>query len=117
MVSLRSRCGEAKRQKEAPPMTEIHRGLDGIVVGETRLSHVDGEAGVLLIGGHPLEELAPNARFEETLFLLWNDRLPDAGELEQLHEELASRRALPWVTRDCLREAAAGGLDAMDALR
>jgi len=98
-------------------VTEIPRGLDGVVVGETRLSHVDGEAGGLLIGGYPIEELAPNARFEETLFLLWNDRLPSPGELEQLRDELASRRALPPVTRECLREAAAAGLDAMDALR
>src|SRR3970040_994020 len=103
---LRCRFEAAKRpgRPGGKFMVEIHRGLDGIVMGETRLSHVDGEAGVLLIGGYPLEEIAPNARFEETLFLLWNDHLPGAAELEQLHEELASRRALPPVATGCLRE-------------
>ncbi|MEN8183879.1 MAG: citrate/2-methylcitrate synthase, partial [Myxococcota bacterium] len=62
-------------------MTKIHRGLEGIVVTETRLSRVDGEAGRLLLAGFPVEELAPRAGFEETLFLLWNDRRPGPGEL------------------------------------
>jgi citrate synthase len=45
-------------------------GLEGIVAAETRLSHVDGLAGELIIGGYALEELAANATFEETVYLL-----------------------------------------------
>ena len=59
-------------------MTEIARGLEGVKFAQTRLSKVDGQAGQLTIGGYPLEALAPNASFEEVLFLLWNDRLPGA---------------------------------------
>ena len=44
----------------------------------TRLSHVDGDGGHLLIGGYAVEELAPNARFEEVLHLLWYGRAPTA---------------------------------------
>ncbi|MEF8813781.1 MAG: hypothetical protein V5A55_08185 [Halovenus sp.] len=40
---------------------EFHPGLEGITVAETRLSHIDGEAGELLIAGFPVEELAVNA--------------------------------------------------------
>ena len=57
-------------------MTEIKRGLAGVVLTETRMSRVDGEAGELIIGGFPLEEIAPYAYFEEVLYLLWNDQLP-----------------------------------------
>ena len=98
-------------------MTEIARGLAGIAITETRLSRVDGEAGQLVIGGFALEELAPNACFEETLFLLWNDRLPASQELSALRKSLSARRALPAPTLSVLRAAAAVGAEPMDALR
>lgn len=95
----------------------FHPGLEGIIAAETRLSHVDGEAGRLIIAGYALEDLAPHASFEEVVFLLWQDRLPTAAELEQLRQALAARRALPEPTLTLLRAAAAAGLPAMDALR
>lgn len=98
-------------------MTEIARGLAGIVVTESRLSRVDGEAGELIIGGYALEDLAPFAEFEETLFLLWNDRLPTAKELTDLKADLTSKRELPTATKSLLKEAARSGMVPMDALR
>lgn len=92
-------------------------GLDGVLVAETRLSRVDGLAGELTIGGFPLEELAPNAAFEEVVYLLWHDRLPAAAELGELRNELASLRTLPDPTLDILRAAASKSLPPMDALR
>jgi citrate synthase len=97
--------------------TEVKSGLDGVVAAQTRLSSVDGQAGELIIAGFPLEELAGNATFEETVYLLWNDRLPGAGELKTFRESLASRRALPPVAFDVLRAAAAQKAPVMDALR
>ncbi|MGH0033092.1 MAG: citrate/2-methylcitrate synthase [Myxococcota bacterium] len=98
-------------------MTQIARGLADIAITETRLSRVDGEAGRLLIGGFAVEELAPNACFEETLFLLWNDRLPSPAELSALRAGLAERRALAPATLALLRAAADAGTAPMDALR
>lgn len=92
-------------------------GLDGVVATETRLSMVDGEVGRLIIAGFPVEELAGRATFEETLYLLWNDALPDAEQLSAMKSDLASRRSLPGVTMDTLTAAAADGVPAMDALR
>ena len=96
---------------------EIREGLEGVVAATTRLSSVDGEAGELLIAGFPVEELAPNATFEETVWLLWNGRLPDEAELATLRAELAARRTLPEATLALLREAARRRVSAMDALR
>jgi len=98
-------------------MAEIARGLEGIVVTETRLSRVDGEAGELTIAGFPLEELAPNATFEEVLFLLWSDRLPTAQELLALRQELALRRPLSEASLDILRLSVARKTPVMDTLR
>lgn len=92
-------------------------GLEGIVAAQTRLSSVDGLAGELIIAGFPLEEIAPNATFEEMLYLLWHDRLPDAGMLTRFRERLAKARAIPSAALDLLREAAKEKADGMDALR
>jgi len=98
-------------------MSEVIRGLDGIVMTETRLSRVDGEAGELIIGGFPVEVLAPRAEYEESVFLLWNGRLPTAAELAALRRELAARRAVPPDVIAVLRAAVAAALPPMDALR
>jgi citrate synthase len=97
--------------------SELHEGLEGITVAETRLSDIDGEAGELIIGGYPLEELAASATFEESLFLLYNDRLPTAEELATLRADLADRRTIGDEVRAVLRRAAAEDRPAMDALR
>ena len=98
-------------------MTEIARGLAGVIITETRLSRVDGEAGQLVIAGFPLEELAPKASFEEVLYLLWNDRLPNVKELEALRSQMASYRSIPEATVTILQAAADRKLSPMDALR
>ena len=98
-------------------MGRVESGLEGIVVAETRLSHVDGEGGHLVIGGYPVEELAPKARYEEVLHLLWYGRVPSAREAELLRQRLAAARALPEMTLALLRAAAAQSVGAMDALR
>jgi citrate synthase len=97
--------------------TSVDKGLENVVAGETRLSSIDGEAGELVIGGFPLAELAASATFEETVFLLWNDRLPTADELDDLRADLREYRTISSETRNLLREAADRGQPAMDALR
>ncbi|WP_227376990.1 citrate synthase/methylcitrate synthase [Haladaptatus halobius] len=97
--------------------TSVDKGLENVVAGETRLSSIDGEAGELVIGGFPLAELAASATFEETVFLLWNDRLPTADELDDLRADLREYRTISAETRNLLREAADRGQPAMDALR
>ncbi|MDQ3966491.1 MAG: citrate synthase/methylcitrate synthase, partial [Actinomycetota bacterium] len=92
-------------------------GLEGVVAAETRLSSVDGKAGELIIAGFPVEELAGRATFEETVYLLWHDVLPDQGQLTAFREALSVRRPLPRATVDLLRTAASERSLAMDALR
>ena len=92
-------------------------GLEGVVAARTRLSHVDGERGELIIAGYPLAEFAANATFEEATWLLWNGRRPSASELDVFRRELAAKRALPLAMTTLLRQCAAAGADPMDALR
>ena len=46
------------------------RGLEGVVAARTRMSHVDGVNGVLIIGGYSVEELAAHAGLEAAAHLL-----------------------------------------------
>jgi len=92
-------------------------GLEGVVAAQTRLSRVDGQRGELIIGGFPLAELAGNATFEETAFLLWNGRLPTQPELSAFQDELAQLRPLPAATLTLLQAAAQQQAPPMDALR
>jgi citrate synthase len=92
-------------------------GLEGIVAAETKLSLVDGERGELVIAGYRIDDLAPNATFEGTVWLLWNGDLPDDRQLEEFRREVASRRTLPQAAMDLLRTCASEQVDPMDALR
>ena len=92
-------------------------GLEGVVAAETRLSKVDGQAGELIIAGFPVERLASQASFEETLYLLWYDALPNAEQLATLQQALAARRVLPQVTMELLQATALQKAPVMDALR
>ncbi|HEX2252699.1 MAG TPA: citrate synthase [Thermoanaerobaculia bacterium] len=106
-----------EEQRTTTTAAAVRSGLEGVVAAATRLSSVDGEAGELLLAGFPAEEIAPRASFEEMVFLLWNDRLPDAAELADLRRRLAAARELPGPVLDLLRGAAAAGTGAMAALR
>jgi citrate synthase len=71
------------------------KGLEGIVAAETRMSFIDGEKGVLEYVGIAIDDLARNSTFEETTFLLWNNKLPTRGELDAFTRDLRSRYSLP----------------------
>ncbi len=91
------------------------RGLDGVVAAQTRLSHVDGLAGELIIGGYELKELAGRVSFEEAAHLLWRGALPAPEVLAGFRREIAALRTLPEETMHIVRAAA--NAPPIDALR
>jgi len=93
------------------------RGLDGVVAVQTRLSHVDGDNGVLIIAGYELEALAGRVTFEEAAHLLWTGHLPDAAEGSAATAEMAALRPIPDAALAVVREAAAKSAPPIDALR
>jgi citrate synthase len=88
-----------------------------VLAAETALSHVDGLKGELIIAGYDVEEIAPNATFEEATYLLWHGKRAGSEELESFVQELAGLRALPAPTLALLEAVAAQNKPAMDALR
>ena len=90
-------------------------GLEGVVAARTRLSHVDGQNGVLIVGGYQIEDLAGHVGFEGAAHLLWRGHLPDRAEVAKLSGEMAGLRELPPLTLEVLR--AAKSAPPIDALR
>lgn len=82
---------------------EFSRGLEGVIAAESALTYIDGQKGILAYVGIPIEELAEHSTFEETVFLLLHQRLPNRAELQKFSEELASQRPLPPQVLQILR--------------
>jgi len=71
------------------------KGLEGVVAANTRLSDVKGEVGELIYAGYNINELAGKVTYEEVVFLLHHNHLPNRRELADLKSRLASARDLP----------------------
>ncbi|RAW46604.1 citrate synthase [Halorubrum sp. 48-1-W] len=96
---------------------ELKRGLEGVLVAESELSHVDGEVGKLVYRGYDIEELARGASYEEVLYLLWHGSLPTRAELDDLREHLAVERSVDDEVLSTVRTLADAGDQPMAALR
>ncbi len=84
--------------------TVASKGLEGVVAAETELSFIDGEKGVLEYVGIDIDSLARHSTFEETVFLLWNKRLPKKAELDAFTKDLREHYALPAEIMTLLRQ-------------
>jgi citrate synthase len=89
--------------------SRANSGLEGVVAAETRLSHVDGERGELVIAGHRIEQLA-SREIEDVVALLW--RAAGVASTERV-----AALPLPPATVALLRDAALRRVEPMDALR
>ncbi len=67
-------------------------GLDGVMAGETVLSHVDGEAGTLIVRGHHIETLAPHGDLEDVAALLWEGFAEGGGDPGDVRRGLGAAR-------------------------
>jgi citrate synthase len=78
-------------------------GLEGVVVAQSELSYVDGQAGKLVYRGHPIEDLAEHSTFEETCMLILDGDLPTRADLEAFRSALGRERALDEPVLDLIR--------------
>ncbi|MGZ8997975.1 MAG: citrate/2-methylcitrate synthase, partial [Allosphingosinicella sp.] len=67
---------------------------------QSQITYIDGDKGILLHRGYPIDQLADQSTFTEVAYLLMNGELPSKSELEtftytitrhtMLHEQLAT---------------------------
>ncbi len=73
---------------------EIKKGLVGVYADVSAVSKVMPETNSLTYRGYPVQDLAENACFDETAYLLWNGELPNAAQLAAFRAEEKANRAL-----------------------
>src|SRR2546428_12816252 len=84
-------------------------GLAGVPAARSRISDVDGQAGVLEYRGIRIEELTAKSTFLETAFLLLFSRLPTRLELERFTADITRHRRIKFKTIDLIQCRAATG--------
>ena len=57
---------------------------------ESKITYIDGDAGVLLYRGYPIEELANKSDFPEVCYLLLNGELPNAAEKARFERDITT---------------------------
>ena len=63
-------------------------GFGATAATESRITYIDGDAGVLLYRGYPIEQLAKQSSFMEVAYLILLGELPDgqaAGRVQRQH--------------------------------
>ena len=76
---------------------------------ESKITYIDGEEGVLLHRGYPIEELAEQSNFLEICYLLLNGELPSKAEYEEFNSIITNHtmvhEQLPPLYRGFRRDA------------
>jgi citrate synthase len=96
---------------------DLEKGLEGILVAESSLSSVDGDAGRLIYRGYSIEDLARGASYEEVVYLLWHGELPTADELESFTGSLTDERSVSEDVLEMVQRLADADEKPMAALR
>ncbi|WP_227396043.1 citrate synthase/methylcitrate synthase [Jeotgalibacillus aurantiacus] len=91
-------------------------GLKGVTAARTAISHIDGEAGKLFYRGYEIRDVASQYSFEEVAYLIWNGRLPDKKELNDLKKALVQQRTLSESSMSVLT-ALPDQMDLMSVIR
>jgi citrate synthase len=73
---------------------DVKSGLEGIVVAESSICAIDGQAGTLCYRGIDIGDLAEHSTYEETVYLLWYGELPSAEDLEAFRARLCAERTV-----------------------
>jgi citrate synthase len=91
-------------------------GLRGVTAATSSISDVIGDKGQLIYQGYDIHDLAKQSTFEEVIFLLWNKRLPNGNELEELKKALAAAYEIPPETVELMKRYPSDA-DPIDVLR
>ena len=101
---------------EAATNFQYSRGLEGVIAAITSTSCIDGEEGILIYRGIPIQVMAKNSTFEETAYFLLFGKLPTRTELDYFIGDLKEHRTLSEHEIGCILNFPKNA-HPMDALR
>jgi citrate synthase len=97
-------------------MAAANLGLEDVVTGPSSICDVNGKTGQLIYRGYDIHDLVKHTTFEEVVYLLWNEDLPNRQQLQELDGQLKANGALPQGVTDLIKSVPQGS-PPMDVLR
>jgi citrate synthase len=82
----------------------VAKGLEGVIIDDSSICMIDGNAGRLIYRGYDIHDLAANLAFEEVAYLLWNGELPTSNQLADLKRQLGTERPIPANLKAAIHE-------------
>ncbi|HET6374054.1 MAG TPA: citrate/2-methylcitrate synthase, partial [Candidatus Polarisedimenticolia bacterium] len=73
---------QIKGSDDGPGLMTYDPAFTNTAACRSRITYIDGDAGILWYRGYPIEDLAENGSFLETAFLLLNGELPSIAEYD-----------------------------------
>lgn len=73
----------------------LNTGLRGITIASTKISDVDGAEGKLVYRGYLAKDLAGTTSFEEVVYLLLFEKLPNKKALTEFNKQISENRTVP----------------------
>ncbi len=93
----------------------LDKGLEGVVACTTAVSAI--QDATLSFRGYTIEDIVENSNFEETAYLLMNNKLPNKSELDAFVKEIRASIALPADMLAALKTLPTKGIHPMQWLR
>ncbi len=76
-------------------MTTLDPGFGNTASCSSKITYIDGDAGILRYRGYPIEDLAAGTTFLEVAYLVIYGELPDAGQLKEFADKLRQNADIP----------------------
>jgi len=86
--TLGNDCIDIARLTKETGLFTYDSGFTATASCKSAITYIDGDNGVLLYRGYPIEQLAANSSFLEVAYLLMNGELPSAGEFAKFEDEV-----------------------------
>ncbi|HZZ49955.1 MAG TPA: citrate synthase [Pseudonocardia sp.] len=75
-------------------LVTLDNGFGNTAACSSKITYIDGDAGILRYRGYPIEELAQNSTFAETSYLLIYGELPTQSELDSFRTKISRHTLL-----------------------
>lgn len=82
---------------------EFHRGLEGIIAAESKITYLDGQKGEMLYAGYNSVDLATKVTFAEVMYLLWEGELPNRKQLDEFNKMFSPYGPIPNALVDFMK--------------
>jgi citrate synthase len=91
--TLGNECIDIAKLPKATGRFTYDSGFTATASCKSAITYIDGDEGVLLYRGYPIEQLAEHSNFLEVAYLLMNGELPNQAEMAAFDHDVTHRAA------------------------